>query len=122
MNPSTHSSTQSITHPLNQNGIGSQVEPPPLPGFLGADSADPLPGFLGIKGQAYGLEVLADGWRLTSPRGEVYDVVPCHDLAIACRGLHCSCPDHRYRHAGLPSRGCKHIQAILQSGIFREPE
>jgi hypothetical protein len=57
-------------------------------------------------------------FRLASPKGDVYDVFPSDDLVQANQGVVCSCPDHEKRHAGLPTKGCKHANALRAVGLL----
>jgi hypothetical protein len=66
-----------------------------------------------IKGQVYGLTVLADGFEVTSLAGRSY--------VVASDGSSCECPDFKARHRGLPTAGCKHIQAIRAAGLLVAP-
>lgn len=75
-----------------------------------------------VKGADYLLEVNAYGFRLVSPDDAVYDVTRCDDKAVANRdGWFCSCKDHEVRHAGLPTAGCKHFQALQSAGLLDPP-
>lgn len=86
------------------------VPPPPPREFSGLT--------IGVKGQGYGLSVIPGGFRLESPRGDVYDVVPSTDEATSNHGYHCDCPDHATRHAGVGTKGCKHVHALREVGLI----
>lgn len=76
-----------------------------------------------VKGIAYGLETHDWGFRVVKPKtGEVYDIVSCDDPVESNRfGWSCTCPDHAVRHAGVPTNGCKHFQAIQSAGLIDPP-
>ena len=55
-------------------------------------------------------------FRLIKGDGTIYDV------AQTCHGPHCDCPDYIFRRDGLDPSGCKHIRALVGSGLIdREP-
>lgn len=89
----------------------------PRPGF----SEAPRPEFsglgIGIRGTVYGLEIIGDAFRLAGPNG-TYDVSPCSDPVRANHGYRCDCPDHERRHAGNPTKGCKHVNALREVGLI----
>lgn len=69
-----------------------------------------------VKGLGYQVEPLRseDGpaYRLTSPKGKVYDVED------TCHGATCDCPDFVCRRAGLDAAGCKHVKALKAAGLI----
>ncbi len=68
-----------------------------------------------VKGVGYQIEPLPspDGpaYRLTSPKGKVYDVQDGQ------YGAECDCPDFVCRRAGLDAAGCKHVKALVAAGL-----
>ena len=55
-------------------------------------------------------------FRLIKGDGTIYDV------AQTGHGPHCDCPDYIFRREGLDPSGCKHIKALVGSGLIdREP-
>jgi hypothetical protein len=68
---------------------------------------------IAVKGQAYGLAILPEGFELTKPNGSSY--------FVSLDGSTCECPDWSARHKGLPTKGCKHIQAIRSAGLLLAP-
>jgi len=74
------------------------------------------PAAVEVKGLPYAIEPLhsPDGpaYRLTSPRGTVYDIED------TCHGATCDCPDWTLRRAGLDAGGCKHIRALVREGLI----
>ena len=58
--------------------------------------------------------VIADrAFRLTKGDGTAYDVVQ------TVYGPQCDCPDYVFRRDGLDPAGCKHIKALVGSGLIR---
>ena len=57
--------------------------------------------------------VVADrAFRLTKADGTIYDV------AQTSYGPQCDCPDYIFRRDGLDPSGCKHIRALVGSGLI----
>lgn len=54
----------------------------------------------------------ARAYRLRKADGTLYD------LAESPRGPSCDCPDFIYRREGNDPAGCKHIQAMVDSGLL----
>jgi hypothetical protein len=44
-----------------------------------------------------------------------------YDVALTVHGLECTCPDFEARHRGLPTQGCKHVQALVGLGLLERP-
>ena len=60
--------------------------------------------------------VIADrAFRLTKADGTAYDV------AQTAYGPQCDCPDYIFRRDGLDPEGCKHIRALIGSGLLGPP-
>ena len=86
------------------------VPPPPPRDFSGL--------YVGIRGALYQATIIANVIRLESPKGKVYDVLPCLNPENANHGYSCGCPDHETRHRGLPTKGCKHLRALRDCGMI----
>ncbi len=57
--------------------------------------------------------VIADrAFRLTKGDGTIYDV------AQTVHGPECDCPDFIFRRDGIDPSGCKHIRALVGSGLI----
>ncbi len=54
-------------------------------------------------------------FRLRKPDGTIYDVVE------TAHGPECDCPDFIFRRDGIDPAGCKHIQALIASGMIDRP-
>ncbi|WP_435007057.1 hypothetical protein P12x_004458 [Tundrisphaera lichenicola] len=55
-------------------------------------------------------------FRLTKADGTAYDV------AQTAYGPECDCPDYIFRRDGIDPEGCKHVKAVVGSGlILRNP-
>lgn len=74
---------------------------------------------LRIGGTMYGVEPLPEAlevggraFRLTKEDGTAYDV------AQTPHGPSCDCPDYIFRRDGLDPAGCKHVQAMVGSGLI----
>ena len=77
---------------------------------------------LTIGRTTYAIEPLADSprpgtraYRLVKRDGTIYDV------ASTDFGPTCDCPDYIFRRDGLDPAGCKHVKAMVGSGLI-EPE
>jgi hypothetical protein len=68
-----------------------------------------------VQGRAYGLTRLGDGWLVEK------DHRTAHEVTMGPEGPSCSCPDYRYRRAGLDSLGCRHIRALRAEGLLPRP-
>ncbi len=55
---------------------------------------------------------VARAFRLKKGDGTIYDV------AQTSHGPECDCPDYIFRRDGLDSSGCKHIKALVGSGLI----
>jgi hypothetical protein len=51
-------------------------------------------------------------WRLAKADGTAYDV------HLDGHGVHCTCPDHVFKHEGRPAGPCKHGRALIASGLL----
>lgn len=51
-------------------------------------------------------------YRLTKQDGVAYDV------AQTSVGLQCDCPDYIFRRDGIDPDGCKHVRALVASGLI----
>jgi hypothetical protein len=51
-------------------------------------------------------------YRLTKGNGVTYDV------AQTSFGLQCDCPDFIFRRDGIDPDGCKHVRALVDSGLI----
>jgi hypothetical protein len=74
---------------------------------------------LTIGRTSYEIERLAEtfhpgsrAFRLTKEDGTIYDV------AQTSYGPECDCPDYIFRRDGLDPTGCKHIKALVWSGLM----
>ena len=74
---------------------------------------------LTIGRTSYAIERLAEpylpgtrSFRLTKGDGTMYDV------AQTSYGPQCDCPDYIFRRDGLDPSGCKHIRALIGSGLI----
>ena len=54
-------------------------------------------------------------FRLTKGDGTMYDVAQTEF------GPQCDCPDYIFRRDGLDPEGCKHIRALVGSGLIGPP-
>ena len=54
-------------------------------------------------------------YRLTKGDGVAYDV------AQTSFGLQCDCPDFIFRRDGIDPDGCKHVRALIDSGLIDGP-
>ena len=54
----------------------------------------------------------ARAFRLIKDDGTIYDV------AQTTYGPECDCPDYLFRRDGLDPAGCKHIKALVRSGLI----
>ena len=78
---------------------------------------------LTIGGTTYEIESLAEAldpgfraFRLIKVDGTIYDV------AQTSYGPQCDCPDYIFRRDGLDPSGCKHIKALVGTGLIdRDP-
>ena len=74
---------------------------------------------LTIRGTSYAVEPLPEApvvggraFRLTKQDGTTYDV------AQTAYGPECDCPDYVFRRDGLDPEGCKHVKALVGSGLI----
>jgi hypothetical protein len=74
---------------------------------------------LTIGGTSYAIEPLPEApvaggraFRLTKGDGTTYDV------AQTAYGPECDCPDYIFRRDGLDPEGCKHVKAMVGSGLI----
>ncbi len=74
---------------------------------------------LTIGGTSYALEPIASrarsrsaAFRLVKRDGTIYDV------ESTTHGPVCDCPDYVFRRDGLDPTGCKHIKALVGSGLI----
>ena len=74
---------------------------------------------LTIGRTTYAIEPLAEtllpgarAFRLIKDDGTIYDV------AQTSYGPECDCPDYLFRRDGLDPAGCKHIKALVGSGLI----
>ena len=74
---------------------------------------------LTIGGTTYAIEPLPEApveggraFRLTKGDGTTYDV------AQTAYGPECDCPDYIFRRDGLDPDGCKHVKALVGSGLI----
>ena len=57
--------------------------------------------------------VVADlAFRLLKPDGTIYDVIQTQ------YGPECDCPDFIFRRDGLDPVGCKHVRALVETGLI----
>lgn len=74
---------------------------------------------LEIAGRSYRVEVEIDRITVERADGTRYTIGREPDPARSCRlAVACDCPDFQYRHAGLPTDGCKHVGAAWQAGLL----
>jgi hypothetical protein len=84
-------------------------------------SAIPFRLDLTIGRTTYSLQPLAEtprvqprAFRLVKGDGTIYDV------ASTAYGPVCDCPDYIFRRDGLDPSGCKHIKALVGSGLIEQ--
>jgi hypothetical protein len=76
-----------------------------------------------INGQSYGVEPIPPGgfgrkaWRLSGPKGQIYDVLYTHFGIIEC-----DCPHYEYVLKGNCVDMCKHGAALVATGLMAAPD
>jgi hypothetical protein len=65
-----------------------------------------------IRPLAESLKAGSRAFRLVKGDGTIYDV------ASTAYGPVCDCPDYIFRREGLDPSGCKHIKALVGSGLI----
>lgn len=74
-----------------------------------------LPDTIEIRGRTYGLAAIPGGFVVDKEWGVSHTITQGEERPS------CDCKDFVYRHAGLPTLGCRHIQALRAAGLIPQP-